>query len=56
LDENGEKLGESEIAGDSLGHRVTFGGQGLRQVAPQGVVRLRFSVRPGGQLYSFVVR
>jgi hypothetical protein len=56
LAEDGAKLGEGQIAGDSLRHQVTFGGKGLRQVAPRGVVRLRFSVRPGGHLYSFTVR
>jgi hypothetical protein len=38
----------------SLRHRVAFGGRSLREDAPAGCVRLRFTV-PGSRLYSFTI-
>jgi hypothetical protein len=56
LPSDGGKPRSAAVSGDSLRHRVRFGGKGLREVAGRGAVRLRFTVRPGGQLYSFNVR
>ena len=54
LDAAGGSLGKSSIDGDSLRHRVAFGGRSLRELAPSGCARLRFTVR-GGRLYSFTI-
>ena len=56
LDARGKSLGEVNVGGDSLRHRVTFAGKSLSQIEPDGVVRLRFTVRQPGRLYSFAVR
>jgi len=51
----GEPLGKAAVEGDSLRRRVDFGGRSLRDLAPQGTIRLRFAVAAGGRLYSFTV-
>lgn len=56
LDADGKSLGAAEANEDSLRHRIVFDGKSLRDLAPGGVVRLRFTVRDGGGLYSFTVR
>ncbi len=53
LDASGKKLGAAGVAGDSLRHRVRFGGKSLRAAAGAGAVRLRLTVGEGGALYSF---
>ncbi|MBI4600677.1 MAG: hypothetical protein HY721_01830 [Planctomycetes bacterium] len=63
LKATGESLGESlggaqakaSVSGDSLRHRVRFGGRSLRDLAPEGIARLRFTVSPGGRLFSFTI-
>ncbi len=56
LDVSGKSLAAATITGDSLRHEVTFGGKTLRQLAPGGIARLRFTVGRKGHLYSFTVR
>ena len=56
LDQSGKALASAGVGGDSVRHLVRFGARPLRQVAPRGPFRLRFEVRPPGQLYSFTVR
>jgi hypothetical protein len=56
---SGESLGTATVKGDSLAHKVSFGGQSLRQVAGENPVRLRFAVGggdQGGRLYSFTIQ
>jgi len=49
-------LASATIRGDSLHHRVAFdGNRSLRDVAPDGVVQLRFIVGDGGALYSMTL-
>ena len=49
-------LASARVTGDSISHRVLFNGQTFGEVAGKRPVRLRFSVRPGGRLYSFVIQ
>ncbi len=56
LDVGRKALGATSLSGDSLRHAVTFKGKSLRQLAPGGVARLRFTVADEGELYAFVVR
>jgi hypothetical protein len=56
LDSDGKFLASAVVTGDSLRHHVSFDGRSLRETAPDGPVRLRFSVRNGGHLYSFAAR
>jgi hypothetical protein len=56
LDADGKVLAESEVAGDSLCHQVRFADRSLRILAPTGLVRLQFVMKPGGHLYSFTIR
>ena len=56
LDSEGRTLGTAAISGDALRHNVAFEGRSLREAAPGGIARLRFTVRPGGHLYAFLVR
>jgi hypothetical protein len=51
----GEPLGRASVRGDSLRHRADFGGRSLRDLAPDGNARLRFTVAGGGKLYSFAI-
>ena len=55
LTATGEPLGKAVVKGDSLRHRADFGARSLRDLAPDGSVRLRFSVSGGGRLYSFTI-
>jgi len=55
LEASGEPLGKASVQGDSLRHRVDFGGRSLRELSRGGPVRLRFTVAPGGRVYSFTV-
>lgn len=48
-------LGETSLEGDSLQPNVWFGGQSLRDLAPDGLAKLKFTIKPGGRLYSFTV-
>ncbi len=56
LDRTGNARAVAKIDGDSLRHEVTFDGRSLKQVAPDGVARLQFTVASDGTLYSFTVR
>lgn len=56
LDRASQALGSAVISGDSLRHKVLFAGKSWREVAPQGVASLRFTVQESGRLYSFAVR
>lgn len=56
LDRDENLLGETQIADDSLAHRVRFAGKSLRELSPDGQVRLRFTLGPYGRLYSFTTR
>ncbi|MGH9161404.1 MAG: hypothetical protein ACRD2X_15675, partial [Vicinamibacteraceae bacterium] len=55
LSAGSDPLARATVHGDSLRHEVRFGGGTLRELAPDGVARLRFSIHEGGQLYSFTV-
>jgi hypothetical protein len=55
LDARGDQLAVSEITGDSLEHAVTFAGRSLDETASGRMARLRWTVEPGGRLYSFTV-
>jgi len=49
-------IAEATVNGDSLSHRIRFDGErSLRDVAPDGIVQLRFTVGQGGALYSFTI-
>jgi hypothetical protein len=52
----GDVLGTSALTGDSLAHAVRFGGKTIGEINRDGAVRLRFTVEPGAQLYSFSIR
>ena len=56
VDEDDQILGTCLLSGDSIAHEVRFGGKSLRELAPEGVTRLRFRVDESGNLYSFVIR
>ena len=56
LDAGGDTSAAARVLGDSLRHKVTFDGKTLRQMAPDGRVRLRFRIGGKGRLYSFTVR
>jgi hypothetical protein len=56
LNGNGERLGIGNVEGDSLAHRIRIGAKSLREAVPSAGVRLRFTVRPPGRLYSFTIR
>ena len=56
LREDGKATGSARIEGDSLRHRVRFGRKSLREAAGNSAARLRFTVPPGGRLFSFRVQ
>lgn len=50
------KIASAEIRGDSLHHKVIFdGGRSLKDVAPEGMTQLQFTVGEAGALYSFTI-
>ncbi|NLU22020.1 MAG: hypothetical protein GXW89_15185 [Phycisphaerae bacterium] len=55
LDAEERVLGEAAIEGDSLKHRVRFGGKSLGLLGAGGAIRLRFKGGSYGRLYSFTV-
>lgn len=48
-------LASATLAGDSLRHVVRFDHRSLRDLAPEGLTQLRFSVGEHGALYSFTL-
>lgn len=56
LGEKDVTIGAADVTGDSLRHRVSFDGMSLRDLVPQGGIRLRFAVGDRGHLYSFTIR
>lgn len=48
-------LASATLDGDSLRHIVKFGERSLRDVVPEGLAQLRFSIGARGALYSFTV-
>ncbi len=56
VEADGRALASAQLEGDSLRHAVSFDGRSLGQVAGGRLVRLRFTVRRPGRLYSFTVR
>ena len=55
-DQSAKVLASATIRGDSLRHSVRFeGNRSLREIAPDGIVQLRFTVGEGGALYSFTI-
>ena len=54
IDRDGRTLGSATVTGDSLRHKVVFGGKSLRKLASGNAVRLRFTVKDRGHLYSFM--
>lgn len=54
-DANDKQLAQASLEGDSLQHNVRFDDRSLRDLVPDGVAKLKFTVRPGGRLYSFTV-
>ncbi|MBI4581413.1 MAG: hypothetical protein HY718_17050 [Planctomycetes bacterium] len=55
LDAAGEALGSATLEGDSIRHAARFDGKSLAETAGGGNPRLRFTVEPGGKLYSFTL-
>ena len=55
LDAAGNVLGGADVSGDSFRHAVAFVRNSLRKLAGSSPIRLRFSVPPESQLYSFTV-
>jgi hypothetical protein len=50
------KVAGASLSSDSLRQKVVFdGNRSLRELAPDGMVQLRFTVGEGGALYSFTV-
>ena len=49
----GKPLGNAWVTGDSVRHRVRFGGKSLAQAGGRSPVRLKFTVGEGGRLYSY---
>lgn len=49
-------LGTADLTGDSIKHSVTFDGKSLGRLVGNSLPRLRFTVEPPGQLYSFTIR
>ena len=56
VDDDGKELATRTLDGDQLAQCVKFDDQPLRSFATNDVVRLRFTVAPGSELYSFTVR
>jgi hypothetical protein len=56
LTDAGQVLGKASATGDSLAHEIRFGGKSLAELKQGGIVRLRFTVGEGGQLYSFTLK
>lgn len=56
ISDDDQLLNSATLEGDSIDHVVLFAGKSLRQIAPAGELRLRFTVQPGGHLYSFTIR
>ena len=52
----GRVTASARIIGDSIRHKIVFDGKSLIKVAPDRKAQLRFTVTPGGRLYSFTVR
>jgi hypothetical protein len=56
IDANGKSLGRASLAGDSLRHEAKFPAGASSALATGAGARLRFTVKPGGRLYSFTGR
>lgn len=56
VDGAGHEIAAARLEDDRLVHLVQFNGASLKSLATQGVVRLSFTVDPGGRLYAFSVR
>jgi len=56
LDGQEKVIGSETLSGDSLRHKMAFGGKSLRELASGNAVKLRFTVGDNGHLYSFSVR
>jgi hypothetical protein len=52
----GNVLATTALSGDSLAQDVRFGDKTIGNFKRDGGVRLRFTVEPGAQLYSFTIR
>ncbi len=55
LDRSGRVRGSASVDGNSLWHSIKFKDQDLRQLIPDGIATLRFTVANGGKLYSFAI-
>jgi hypothetical protein len=55
LDKSGKVAAITIENGNSIHREVTFDGQSLRQVAPNSLVTLRFTILNEGSLYSFAI-
>lgn len=56
VDENDRELAIAMLKDDSLDQLVRFGDANLKSFSKDGVLRLSFTVHPGGKLYAFSVR
>ena len=56
LSPTGKMLGTADVRGNSIKHKVTFGGKSFGQIVGESNPRLRFTVQPPGKLYSFTIR
>jgi hypothetical protein len=56
LDRRDRVLGRAQLSGDAIDQPVRFAGRDFARTAAGGEWKLRFTVRPGGELYAFRVR
>jgi hypothetical protein len=57
LNNANEVITSTTVIGDNLRHQITLAGLSLRNLAGErGGITLRFTVPPGGQLYSFTIQ
>jgi len=56
LSSDGRSVGSTTLTGDALSHRARFDGRPLGDLVDDDTARLRFTVEPGGSLYSFTIR
>jgi hypothetical protein len=56
IDGADREIATARVKGDSLEHHVRFDGANLKSQSEQSVLRLSFTVDPGGRLYAFTIR
>ncbi|KAB7530389.1 hypothetical protein F8C76_02460 [Flagellimonas olearia] len=56
LDETDKRLGHQLISGDSIEHEVDFDGRTFGELSRGNPIKLRFTIKDSGELYSFKFR